>query len=292
MNCKFFPECNACSNLELPYKDTLNLKLDQFKSILNLNDIYPKNFDTLKIIPSPKPYNYRVRCQLHIENGKIGFHKRKTNELVEIDSCILIDEKINDRIKTLNFPKNFKGKIELFLKNSVVHESLIEKKYENNFCQVNSEVNNILKAKVLEYLDLKKSDKILELYCGDGNFTFEISRFSYVTGVDSKVPSGKYRNIEFLEAEINNNFQSFDRHEYNKLLLDPPRKGLTFTRIEKLFSQKFEKIVYVSCNPNSLIADAKKLLEFNYSWESSTLLDMFPYTEHIESINIFENSNS
>lgn len=291
MNCKYYGNCNACTNLELAYEGTLDLKIREFNNILSTNNIFPDNFNSVEIIASPKPYNYRTRCQLHIEDGKIGFHKRKTNELVEIETCILLDEKINDKIKTLKFPKNFNGKIELYIKNSIVYEALIEKKYANNFSQVNSEVNDILKAKVLEFLDLKKFDTVLELYCGAGNFTFDIARQTFVNAIDTSVPTGKFKNIDFIEAEINNNFQNFTRYDFNKLLLDPPRKGLTFTKLEKLFSNNFEKIVYVSCNPNTLVIDAEKFNNFGYKWKNSTLLDMFPYTEHIESVNVFFKNN-
>ena len=201
----------------------------------------------------------------------------------------MLEDALNEKLKTLKFPDNFKAKLELILKNGKVHEVLIENKFENNFTQVNNEVNNILKKLVLNSLDLNKNKKdlILELYCGNGNFTFGIAKTSFVMALDTHVPNGKYKNIEFIKTNIDKNLHLLSRHNFNKLLLDPPRKGITFNNLNKLLINDYEQIVYVSCNPHSLIADAIKLKNYNYTWQKVALLDMFPYTEHIESVNIF-----
>jgi len=285
MKCVYFPICNACDYIELDYYNTLNIKLNEFKNICIINNCFPDNFDKLNIIPSYKPYNYRNRAQVHIKDGKIGFHKRKTNKIVEIKECLLLDKKLNDKIKQLNYPKNFTGTLELYLNNNTVYERLVEKKYDNLFSQVNIEVNNILIKEVIKCLELNKNDKVLELYCGNGNFTFEIAKYCKVDGIDLRVPNKKYFNINFIEADINKNLDLINRQNYNKLLLDPPRKGITFEKISIL--NNFKTIVYVSCKQNTLINDASNLIKLNYSWYRSILLDMFPFTEHLESINIF-----
>jgi len=285
MNCIHYPTCNACYNIKLAYQDTLNIKLEAFKNICTSKDYYPDNYKDLCIIASPKPYNYRIRAQIHIKNGKIGFHRRKTNEIVEIKNCILLDAKLNEKINTLNYNKDFKGTLELYLKDNIINERLVEKKYDNYFCQVNEEVNTILKEKVIQSLNLNKTDSILELYCGAGNFTFELAKYCTICAIDIKVPDKKYRNINFIQCDINKNLDLINKFNYNKLLLDPPRKGITFNNYKLL--NNFNKIVYVSCNAKSLITDAINLSKLNYTWTSSILLDMFPYTEHIESINTF-----
>jgi tRNA/tmRNA/rRNA uracil-C5-methylase (TrmA/RlmC/RlmD family) len=287
MICNHLNDCDACSNLSLSYNKTLELKLIDFKEKVLFSNYYPQNLDNIKIIPSLKPYNYRLRAQLHIKNGIIGFFKRKTNNLVEIKNCKLLDSKINEKISSLKYPDNFNGTIELYIKNNKVYERLVEKKYDNLFFQVNEEVNKILVKEVLKSLDLKNTDHVLELYCGNGNFTFEISKKAKVTAIDINTPNKTYNNIDFINKNIVSNLFEFKKHNYTKLLLDPPRNGLSFSNYSFLLKNNFQIIVYVSCNTKSLIKNAIKFKEHSYFWKTCTLLDMFPFTNYIESVNIF-----
>jgi 23S rRNA (uracil1939-C5)-methyltransferase len=76
-------------------------------------------------------------------------------------------------------------------------------------------------------------------------------------------------------------------NSFNKLVLDPPRSGAGLKVLEKLNKIHFEKIAYISCNPESLLKDALILKEQGYKWISSQLFDMFPFTKYTESVNLF-----
>ena len=73
---------------------------------------------------------------------------------------------------------------------------------------------------------------------------------------------------------------------FNKILLDPPRSGAAFA-LNALCELKAEKILYVSCNPATLVRDAEILRDFGYKIEKSAVIDMFPHTGHLESITLF-----
>ncbi|CAQ82922.1 MULTISPECIES: 23S rRNA (uracil(1939)-C(5))-methyltransferase RlmD [Photorhabdus] len=168
-----------------------------------------------------------------------------------------------------------------------------------DFIQVNETVNQQMVAQAMEWLDLQPNDRVLDLFCGMGNFTLPIARKVQavvgVEGVATLVANGQYNaklnnldNISFyhenLEANIHQ--QPWAKLGFNKVLLDPARAGAAgvMSHIVKLAP---EKVVYVSCNPTTLARDSKTLLEAGYHIISVRMLDMFPHTGHLESMVLF-----
>ncbi len=168
-----------------------------------------------------------------------------------------------------------------------------------DFTQVNPFINKQAVSLAVNYLAPVASDKILDLFCGLGNFTLPLAHSgANVTGVEggaAMVERGyenaainKLKNVEFYAADL---FKPFDgqpwfHNNYNKLLIDPPRTGAleVVSAMEKL---QPEKIVYVSCNPATLARDAGILKDKGYNLDAAGVLDMFPHTSHVESIAIF-----
>ncbi|MBD2813929.1 23S rRNA (uracil(1939)-C(5))-methyltransferase RlmD [Xenorhabdus sp. Flor] len=168
-----------------------------------------------------------------------------------------------------------------------------------DFIQVNDEVNQQMVAQALSCLDLQPEDRVLDLFCGMGNFTLPIAtKVQAVVGVEgvaALVASGQYNarlnglnNVSFfhenLESDIHQ--QPWAAQGFNKVLLDPARAGAAgvMSHIVKLAP---EKVVYVSCNPTTLARDSKVLLEAGYHLVSVRMLDMFPHTGHLESMALF-----
>ncbi|MEI6093327.1 MAG: hypothetical protein WCQ47_06555 [bacterium] len=292
--CEYCKDCGGCDYIDITYAETLGIKLNNIKELYSPSKTKPLNIDHLEIVPSPLPFGYRTRCQLHVVNGKIGFHKKRSNDLIEIKKCIILDERINKRIKELNFPKNYSAKIELYLKDGVVCERIIEKKYDNIFYQINDSVNKLIIEDVVTLINAQEKDRILELFCGLGNFTYPILKSSpktHITGVDMRVPTNKKDNPEFIEADVLVGINMLKKQKrlssFNKLVLDPPRSGADKKVIMELNDCDFEKIIYVSCNPITLIDDAITFSDCGYKWQSMKLFDMFPFTKYLESISIF-----
>lgn len=168
-----------------------------------------------------------------------------------------------------------------------------------NFIQVNGEINQKMVSQALEWLELNEQDRVLDLFCGMGNFTLPIAKqvksVVGVEGVDNLVKQARCnaeRNAihnatfyhENLEEQIHT--QPWAAEGFNKVLLDPARAGAAGV-MAHLVKLKPEKIVYVSCNPTTLARDSKVLLEAGYQLMQLRMLDMFPQTSHLESMALF-----
>jgi 23S rRNA (uracil1939-C5)-methyltransferase len=153
----------------------------------------------------------------------------------------------------------------------------------------------------LALLDPRPEDRVLDLFCGLGNFTLPIARRAgSVVGVegdpglvqrarDNAARNG-VANAEFHAADLTRdlNAQPWVRQGFDKLLLDPPRTGAD-AAIPQLPLAGVKRIVYVSCHPGSLARDAGILVrEHGYRLSAAGVMDMFPHTAHVESIALFE----
>jgi 23S rRNA (uracil1939-C5)-methyltransferase len=172
--------------------------------------------------------------------------------------------------------------------------------YPGDFTQVNAEINRRMISQAITLLDLQADDKVLDLFCGLGNFSLPMAkRCASVTGVEGSqdmveraainASNNQLANTSFYAADL---FTSFDKDswavpEYSKLLLDPPRSGAIelVSRIRDLLP---EVIVYVSCNPATLARDAAELEKQGYKMTHAGVMDMFPHTGHVESMARFE----
>lgn len=170
-----------------------------------------------------------------------------------------------------------------------------------DFTQINGEVNPLMIQKALQLLEPQKSDNILDLFCGLGNFTLPLARHAqHVTGIEGSVEMvlrardnaahNQISNTDFFAANLMepDAQQTWTRKKYNKILLDPPRSGAQ--EIINFFpSFSAQRIVYVSCNPATLARDAKELVHTHrYKLKSAGIINMFPHTSHIEAIALFE----
>jgi len=169
-----------------------------------------------------------------------------------------------------------------------------------DFTQVNSAMNQQMVGQALRYLDLKRKDRVLDLFCGLGNFTLPIARrCAAVTGIEGDLSMVKRAKDNALEHHIDNSEYfiadltrpdpeaGWMRQQYDKILLDPPRSGAQ--EIVELISRfKARVIIYVSCQPSSLVRDSKILCDNGYRLTHLGIMDMFPQTAHVESMAIFE----
>ena len=169
------------------------------------------------------------------------------------------------------------------------------------FTQVNTDINRKMVSRVLTALDLKRTDKVLDLFCGLGNFTLPMARKAgHVVGVEGDLPLINHAranarlnhidNVDYQVADLTRDVSAMDwaRQTYNKILLDPSRAGAAEV-LGQIKKWDPERIVYVSCNPSTLARDSGILVnEFNYKLSKAGVMDMFPQTAHVESIALFE----
>lgn len=170
-----------------------------------------------------------------------------------------------------------------------------------DFIQVNAKLNVQMIAHALALLDAGPDERVLDLFCGLGNFTLPLARtVRNVVGVEgdaglvarareNAVRNG-LENAEFHAADLTQDQRqaSWMRQGFDKLLLDPPRSG-AIEVLQQLPLKQFKRIVYVSCHPGSLARDAGYLVnEQGFTLVSAGAMDMFPQTAHVESIVVFE----
>ncbi|MCL1542356.1 23S rRNA (uracil(1939)-C(5))-methyltransferase RlmD [Xanthomonas nasturtii] len=170
-----------------------------------------------------------------------------------------------------------------------------------DFIQVNASLNQKMIAHALALLDTKPDDRVLDLFCGLGNFTLPLARVvREVVGVEgdaglvARAKENARRNgldnAQFYAADLTQDQRnaSWMRQGFDKLLLDPPRSG-ALEVLQQLPLKTFERIVYVSCHPGSLARDARYLVnEQGFTLVSAGAMDMFPHTAHVESVAVFE----
>ena len=172
-----------------------------------------------------------------------------------------------------------------------------------DFTQVDSTVNPQMVKLACELLQLQQGDRVLDLFCGLGNFSLPLARcvgptgqVIAVEGSEEMVQRGQdnarrnaMTHVEFFSQDLTKDFShhSWAKQGFDALLIDPPRSGA-----EELmhYVPKFnaKKIVYVSCNPATLARDAGVLAQHGYRLKKAGVMDMFTHTEHVESIALFE----
>ena len=176
-----------------------------------------------------------------------------------------------------------------------------------DFIQVNAGLNQKMIARTIELLDPKPDERILDLFCGLGNFTLPLARRAgHVVGVEGEAglvararenaSLNKIGNAEFHAADLAKDLsaETWMKQGFDKLLLDPPRSGAAevlaqLPLLHRGAKRGIRRIVYVSCHPGSLARDAGFLVrERGYTLKAAGAMDMFPQTAHVESIALFE----
>ena len=169
-----------------------------------------------------------------------------------------------------------------------------------DFVQVNAEVNRALVRRVVSMLAPVRGEKVLDAYCGLGNFSLPLAACgAVVTGLEAGTEmvdraranaAGNGLSASFHRADLGDEavVQDWLRRGWDKLLIDPPRSGADVV-VEHIRLARPSRIVYVSCNPDTLARDAARLVHAHgYRLTRTGLVDMFPHTSHVESVSEFE----
>ncbi len=169
------------------------------------------------------------------------------------------------------------------------------------FTQVNAAINPVLIRRALALLDPQPGEGIADLFCGLGNFTLPIARCgAKVLGIEgdprltrlateNAAANGLSKQTEFRCADLTQERLGdvLAGHRIEKLLIDPPRSGAM--EILKDLGPQIRRLVYVSCNPDTLARDAGYLVhQLGFRLCSAGIVNMFPHTAHVESVALFE----
>lgn len=166
-----------------------------------------------------------------------------------------------------------------------------------HFTQVNPEINTQMIKQALELLDLNKDETVLDLFCGLGNFTLALAKYSKkVIGVEGdpslvewaqkNTQRNNMDNVEFFCTDLTKpqDDSAWIKHKYDAVLVDPSRKG-ALEMMPYLGKLAPKRILYVSCHPATLARDINVLVnDYDYIVKQAGVMDMFPHTAHVESM--------
>ena len=170
-----------------------------------------------------------------------------------------------------------------------------------SFYQTNPIQTEVLYQKAIDYAKLDKNDILCDLYCGIGTIgIFASNKVKKVYGieiVEEAVETAKENakinnvdNIEFIAGDVEKAFKELVEEKNVKptaIIVDPPRRGLDETTINKILELGVEKLVYVSCNPATMVRDIR-MMEANYEVKEIQPVDMFPFTSHVECVAVLQ----
>ncbi|VXC41075.1 23S rRNA (uracil-5)-methyltransferase [Pseudomonas sp. 8Z] len=169
-----------------------------------------------------------------------------------------------------------------------------------DFVQVNAAVNEAMVAQALDWLSVQPGERVLDLFCGLGNFALPLAREGAqvvaVEGVDAMVERAAtnavrqgLEQVRFFRADLARPLDEaiWARGGFDAILLDPPRDG-AFEVVRGISALAARRLVYVSCNPTTLARDAAELVRQGYGLRRAGILDMFAQTAHVEAMALFE----
>ncbi len=196
------------------------------------------------------------------------------------------------------FPKNriLTDDFQIISGRDYYFEDILDKKFRisaGSFFQINTPETERLIKKVLKFLEPKGDEIVLDLFSGVGTFSLVVADFvGKVIGVEIAPTAVKdalankeinqIDNAEFIIGDSEKVIDTFSL--IDKVIIDPPRKGISLLLIQKIVALKPKIIVYVSCNPATFARDLKLLSDFHYEPVEIEIVDMFPQTYHIEAI--------
>ena len=277
------------------YRNKITLKVNNYKigfyinkthNLVEINKCLLANPAINKTIPLIKRFN--------ICNGEVTIRCNQNTEILIVinsnDNLNIDITYLKSKIKLVGIVVNNKtyyGENSLFERMN----NLLFKISYDSFFQINPYIASKLFQIISDNID--SSNKVLDLYCGVGTLSLMAAKKAQkVLGIEV-VPNAIINAL--FNARINdlNNTQfvindastaiSKIKPDFNKIIVDPPRSGLTKNIIDVLLKIKPDAIIYVSCDPQTLVRDFT-LLSSIYEIKKSYILDMFSYTYHIETI--------
>jgi 23S rRNA (uracil1939-C5)-methyltransferase len=301
--CEYFSSCGGCSWQHITEAEQI------IQKELILTDLLKKfipeaGYKLLPTVTSEKNFNYRNRIQLKQLGSEIGYFKKGSHDIVDINHCLIAEKEISDRI--LDFKKSLRPstevkKFELRINhlNEFEHYPIGGDGEGLSFSQVNNEVNAKLVSTAVDLIKSLNPRFLTELYAGAGNFTFPLIAALSELNVESvemnpKLTAFSTKKLTDLKLQkrlfaFSSDCESFvDRRELSRefILLDPPRSGCSDSVIDRVIASDSKNLLYISCHPVFLGRDLKKILiscpEYRISYLQ--IFDMFPQTDHFETL--------
>jgi 23S rRNA (uracil1939-C5)-methyltransferase len=313
--------CGGCNWQHVSYDEQLRQKRELVReSLRKFSGFDVSQLESVQaVIASPKPLRYRNRVQFHHAGAELGYYRRGSHRLVSIADCPIAEEPIAALIPSLKqrLSSEPAGRIEVFIaeddsvqtRGGLVTTNDDEGSGSDNdgglnfaFSQVNTQQNrnliSVITAIFIQQFINETAPDIVDLYAGSGNFTFPLAKAfpaARVTAVEfnrESVERGELKaqrsfpkhDIRWVQADVGAFLGQHKIASGAGVLIDPPRSGCEPEVIATLAQSPVSFLVYVSCHPVTLSRDLKFLREAGFILESVQPFDMFPQTDHVETL--------
>ena len=292
--CPYFGRCGGCSYQHIDYEHQLAIKWRQVRDVLQRIGKF-KDIPMRPIIPSPISYAYRNRITVHAQDGVIGFFRRDSHRLIDIERCPISLDEVNQALTELRARAPRDG-----------HYTLRAQSGPRVFSQANDAVANALRDLIARLIP-GDQELLIDAYCGAGFFAKALlDKFERIIGIDwdkfaiaaaMENATGKENyivgdvdvelkrllQIDGVEAAVSAAIRGGIAGDTpaTTVIVDPPATGLTENVRQALIDAAPATLIYVSCNSPTLARDLREM-EQKFTIESVTPLDMFPQTAEIE----------
>ncbi len=303
--------CTGCPWMIANYSSQLEQKRNRFVYAMQRVGFDTTLLNIGSVHPAPQLYGYRNRCQIKTDGIRLGFVSEKTHQIAAINDCIVLNDDCRNLLKLArqqlpnkDWQTNFNNNWLFIELDDDMQTNEIRINYKRPFKQGNTQQNQWiqtwLKAKLSHNAYL---GKVVELFCGSGNFTQIIaaSNCTSVIAYESNsiaIQALKDRHLDKVTPQTVDLFDSQIWKKIHKsvsdadiLVLDPPRAGL---KKHQGFFDAFatlKTIIYISCNPETFARDAWFFKQHGWSMRDNQLIDLFPHTPHVEILAEFTKSN-
>ena len=298
--CQYFGDCGGCQYQHMSYEAQLEMKQKQVADLFERIGGF-KGDKVAPVVACPQSYNYRNRILIRSQwNGKakkllVGFRKRNSHWVVEIDECKIAEPALNAQIPEVRANPPKRGGIKVNLR--ITPEDWIVP--DHSFFQTNYFMLPRMVEAVRKVFQSSDSEYLIDTYCGVGFFAIELAslakRYAGVEYDKGAIKAARENatqfggdNGEFIEGRTEDLLPSllakFDAGK-TSVILDPPRKGCAPAAMEQLREVRPAQIIYISCHPATLARDLNILCADGvYRLEQVIPIDMFPHTQHVECI--------
>jgi len=285
--CPYFGQCGGCAYQHIGYEHQLAIKWRQVRDILQRIGKL-KDIPLRPIIPSPKQYGYRNRITVHAQDGVIGFFRRDSHRLIDIQRCSISCDEVNDELMDLRRRNPRDG-----------HYTLRTSSSRRVFSQTNDQVADGLRNLIVDLVP-PNQDLLIDAYCGAGFFAKALlDKFERVVGIDwdkfaiAAAKENATKKETYIAGDVEEELARSDGFSEEgetgrlgsrrslTLIVDPPATGLGANARKEILNIAPTTLIYVSCNPATLARDLKEL-HGKFTINSVTPLDMFPQTAEIE----------
>ena len=288
--CEYADRCGGCDwmgyALDAQRRAKASLVLDALRRTGGLEGVP----ESLEVIAAGPDLGWRRTVRFHIDKkGVVGFHARRTREVVGIKRCAVADPRINEKLLGL------RGKSAMLTVQVEAGSVAVHKEYAP-FVQANPWVNGRLSADLVKGAGERfAGGRFLELFCGGGNFTVPLGKAGLAgVAVEGNRTAYKRAKAAIKEAALGGAIEvkfgeavallgEFDDGAFDAVLLDPPRVGAR-EAMEPIVALNPAWIGYVSCDQVTLARDLEVLQDAGYRLDTVAAYDMFPHTHHVETL--------